>query len=139
MTSPVTADEARARAAWFFHRTGRADRAQALVDRMSTAPGEPKVRYLTDLIRGEVRRAQGQREAAAASFRDALAVWPDAQSARIALMTLLIEQGSYPEAERLAVEVQTAPPDLFDPWWLYWLGDSSELPQRLAALRGLIR
>src|SRR5258705_226780 len=73
---------------------------------------------------------------AAAAFRDAMAACPGAQSARVALMMLLMTRGDRQEAEALATKVQTAPPDPFDPWWSYWLGDFPALPELLAGLRG---
>jgi VWFA-related protein len=132
---PDTAPEARMRGAWFLLRTRKLDEALALLD----APGAPSsdayVQYLTQLVRGQVLRARGQSEEAAKAYRAALATWPGAQSAQVALMTLLLNRGDRQEAASLAEAAETAPPNQFDPWWTYWLGDYRVYPAILAKLR----
>jgi hypothetical protein len=91
------------------------------------------------LIRGQLLRASGRNDAAAAAFREALAVVPGAQSSRVALMTLLLHQGKRDEAAALAEAVQTASNDQYDPWWTYWLGDYRVYPAILDKLRELAR
>ena len=76
-----------------------------------------------ELVRGQVLRALGRTDEAVAAFRAALAAWPGAQSARVALMTLLVSRGDRDGAGALAEAAQTASDDDFDPWWTYWLGD----------------
>jgi tetratricopeptide (TPR) repeat protein len=139
MAFPEIADEARARAAWLLLRAGRPDRARTLLDQIRAAPRDLKTRYLIGLIRGEVLRVQNHTGEAAAAFRDAMAAYPGAQSARIALMTLLVATGDRQQAEALALEVATAPSDSFDPWWAYSLGEFRNLPALLADLRGTVR
>ena len=84
-------------------------------------------------------RALGRSDDAAAAFRAALATWPGAQSARVALMTLLVSRGEREEAAALAEAAQTAPDSEFDPWWTYWLGDFRAYPAMLDKLRELAR
>ncbi len=74
-----------------------------------------------------------------AAFRAALATWPGAQSARVALMTLLVNRGDREEAAALAEATLTASENEFDPWWTYWLGDFRTYPTLLDNLRGLAR
>ncbi len=116
-----SAVEAGVRAAWFAFRTGDSARALALLDAAAGAGGDLQVRYLRELIRGQVLR-QKQPDAAAAAYRRALEIWP-AQSARVGLMTVLLGSGHRRDAEALAETIQTAPADEFDPWWMYWQGD----------------
>jgi tetratricopeptide (TPR) repeat protein len=92
---------------------------------------------MRDLVRGQVLRALGRFDAAAESFRRALATFPEAQSARAALMALHVAHGERPEAEALAEAIQTAPDVAFDPWWRYWQGDFRHFPYILATLREL--
>jgi predicted Zn-dependent protease len=139
MKFPATAVEARARLAWFFYRTNQMDRARALVDEPSAVTADPNARYLAGLIRGQVLRAQGEFAAAAAAFRDAMRAVPGAQSARVALMTVLLSAGDRQEAESLARSVQTPGESTTDPWWSYWLGDVNDYPARLSRLRELGR
>lgn len=136
---PETAAEARMRAAWFLSRTGKLDQALALVQTSPPAGTDRYIAYLTDLIRGQVLRARGQLEEAASAYRAALATWPGAQSARIALMTLLLNRGDRQEAATLAEAAESAPADQFDPWWTYWLGDFRVYPAISAKLREMAR
>jgi len=138
MKFPETSVEARARLAWFWYRTNQISRARALVDDLP-ASSDPTARYLAGLVRAQVLRAQGERETAVIALREARRAMPDAQSARIALMTLLMSTGDRQEAEALAMAVQTPAPASFDPWWGYWLGDINDFPARLSRLRELSR
>lgn len=135
---PETAAEGRMRAAWFLFRAGRLDEALALVDPRPPGVTDPYVQYLTDLVRGQILRARGRLDDAAAAYRDALTTWPGAQSARVALMTLLLSQGDRQEAAKLAEAAETSGSH-FDPWWTYWLGDYRVYPAIVAKLRELAR
>lgn len=153
MRFPATDHEARVRAAWLCYRTGAVDRALELLDGVGTAPADPVVRYLHDLVRGQVLRARGRVDEAAVAFRGALATWPGAQSARVALMTLLLTRSvgpqsgvtakssaglqsrDYEEAVRLADAVERAPDDHVDPWWTFEQGDYRMYRTVIAALR----
>jgi tetratricopeptide (TPR) repeat protein len=134
-----TEAEARMRAAWFLRRTGQLERALALLDGARDPSPDRQVRYLVELVRGEILRALGRTDQAETAFRAALTVWPGAQSARVALMTLLARRGDRAEAAALAESVETAGDDQFDPWWMYWLGGLRRYPASLAVLRGLAR
>ena len=63
---------------------------------------DPAVRYFSELVRGQTLRALGRTDAAAAAYRAALATWPGAQSARVALMTIQLAGGQHEEAWQLA-------------------------------------
>ena len=76
---------------------------------------------------------------AAAAYRAALAAWPGAQSAQVALMTLAVGRGNREEAGALAETIQMAAVDQYDPWWTYWLGDYRAYPAVLDKLRELAR
>ena len=123
------------RAAWFLCRTGKLDQALALVDKPLPAGTDRYVQYLTELVRGQVLRAQNRPDDAARAFRAALTTWPGAQSARVALMTLELNRGDRQEAGALAEAAETAPADQFDPWWTFWLGDYRVYPTIVAKLR----
>ena len=137
MKFPETAAEARVRGARFLYALGRFDRALALLDGIATPPADLEIRYFTQLIRGQTLRALGRLDEAAAAFRSALVIWPGAQSARVALMTLLVNRGNREESSVLADDVLTAPADQYDPWWTYWLGDYRVYPALIAKLREL--
>jgi hypothetical protein len=137
MKFPETETEARVRAARFLYALGEFDRALALLNGITIPSTDLEIRYFAHLIRGQLLRASGRIDDAAAAFRAALAVWPGAQSARVALMTLLVNRGNREEAAALAEAVQTASADQYDPWWMYWLGDYRVYSAILDKLREL--
>lgn len=137
MTFPETATEARVRAARFLLASGQLDRALAVLNGITAPPPDPEMRYFAALVRGQVLRAKGRLDEATEAFQAALAAWPGAQSARVALMTLLVNRGHREQATALAEAVQTAAVDQYDPWWVYWIGDYRAYPATLEKLRGL--
>jgi len=139
MKFPETDAEARVRAAWLLRRSGDLPRALALLDGAREPSSDRQVRYLFELVRGEVLRGLDRGDAAAAAFRAALTEWPGAQSARVALMGVLLGRGERGEAAALAESIETAPDDQFDPWWMYWLGGLRRYPADVAALRELAK
>jgi tetratricopeptide (TPR) repeat protein len=139
MKFPETEPEARVRAARFLYGLGNYEGALALLSGATSQSTDKEVRYFADLVRGQVLRALGRSDDAVAAFRAALTTWPGAQSARVALMTLLVNRGDREEAAALAEAAQTASEDQFDPWWTYWLGDFRAFPAMLEKLRELGR
>jgi VWFA-related protein len=139
MKFPDTEPEARVRAARFLYGLGHFDRGLALIDGIRTAPADLELRYFTSLVRGQLLRASGRQDDAAAAFRVALTAWPGAQSAQVALMTLAVARGNREEAGALAEAIQMSPVDQYDPWWTYWLGDYRAYPLVLDKLRELGR
>jgi tetratricopeptide (TPR) repeat protein len=137
MKFPETEPEARVRAARFLYATGNFERALQLLNGLT--PTDKEIRYLADLFRGQILRSLGRSDDAVAAFRAALATWPGAQSARVALMTLHVNRGERDEAAALAEAAQTAPDSEFDPWWTYWLGDFRAYPAMLDKLREMAR
>ena len=139
MKFPETEPEARVRAARFLYGLGQFDRGLAMLDGIKTPPADLELRYFASLVRGQLLRASGRPDDAAAAYRAALAAWPGAQSAQVALMTLSVIRGNREEAGALAEAIQMAPADQYDPWWTYWLGDYRAYPAVLEKLRELGR
>ena len=137
MKFPETETEARVRAARFHYALGHFDRGLALLDDRTLAAQDLEIRYYAQVIHGQLLRASGRLDDAIAAYRAALITWPGAQSARVALMTLLLNQGRRDEAAALADAVQTAPIDQYDPWWAYWLGDYRMYAALIDKLRAL--
>jgi VWFA-related protein len=138
MQFPSTATEARVRAAWFALRIGEADSALRLINAAADTD-EPHVRYMREFVRAQVLRDLGRYADAAAAYRQALTIWPGAQSARLALMALQVAHGDRAEGEALSEAIQTAPGNDTDPWWRYWQGDFRAYTAILAALREIAR
>jgi VWFA-related protein len=136
---PETEAEARVRAARYLYSLGNYDRALTMLTAATLQSPDKEIRYFADLARGQILRALGRSDEAAAAFKSALTTWPGAQSARVALMTLLVNRGERDQAAAMAEAVQTASDNDFDPWWTYWLGDFRGYPQVLDKLRELAR
>ena len=139
MKFPQTEPEARVRAARFLYGLGQFDRGLAMLDGIKASPADLELRYFASLVRGQLLRARGRMDDAAAAYRAALAAWPGAQSAQVALMTLAVGRGNREEAGALAETIQMAAVDQYDPWWTYWLGDYRAYPAVLDKLRELAR
>ena len=139
MKSSETALEARMRAGWMLHRLGKSAQALDLLEVDRDGAPDRYVRYLADLIRGQALHALGRADEAATALRAALAQWPGAQSARIALMTLMLNRGDRLEAAALAEAIESSTEDEFDPWWIYWSGDFRAYPSIIGRLRELSR
>ena len=139
MKFPETEPEARVRAARFLYGLGQFDRGLAMLDGIKASPADLELRYFASLIRGQLLRARARMDEAAAAYRAALAAWPGAQSAQVALMTLAVVRGNREEAGALAETIQMAAVDQYDPWWTYWLGDYRAYPAVLDQLRELAR
>jgi tetratricopeptide (TPR) repeat protein len=134
MSAEETAVEARIRKGWLLHRAGRGEQALAVLDSIGIPP-EALLDYLRHLVRGRVLDALGRTEDAAAAYRAALLLYPDAQSARVGLMTALQRLGDRAGALEQAERVQAAGRDAVDPWWRYWQGDYRLLATVFTRLR----
>jgi tetratricopeptide (TPR) repeat protein len=135
MAHPETAFEARVREAWFLHRIGLHARALELLDAAGDQSPDVMMLYLRHLFRGEVLDALGRLDDAIVAYRAAMALRPDAQSARVALMNAFVKKGDRDDARVLAEAVQAAPSGEPDPWWLYWQGDYRLYPVALTRVR----
>ena len=91
---------------------------------------DPTLRFLDHLFRGHVLVALNRPDGAIGAYRAALSVGPTTQSARVALMNVLLARGDRQEAEALAERIQVDQPTNFDPMWMYWQGRYREYPAR---------
>jgi tetratricopeptide (TPR) repeat protein len=120
---PETAFEARVRQAFFLHRIGLNDKALERLDAAGDQSPDVTMLYLRHLFRGQVLDALGRVDDAIVAFRAAMAIRPDAQSVRVALMNAFMKKGDRDDARVLADAIQTASSGDADPWWTYWQGD----------------
>jgi tetratricopeptide (TPR) repeat protein len=135
-----TADEARVRLAWLMHRARRSADALVLVDAIDEgrSPDRP-MRYWRHLVRGQALESLNRLDDAAAAYRTALSLVPEAQSARVGLMNVLLQTGQRDEGLALAERIQTTPANAPDPWGSYWLADQRFFQSAMAQLRGIRR
>lgn len=135
-----TAPEARVRLAWFLHRIGRHQEALVHLDAVADESGlDAAMRYMYRLFRGHVLGALGRTKEAIGLYREALAIAPEAQSARVSIMNAMLRSGDRRGAEQVAEQIQTAAADAVDPWWQYVQGDFRLYPLAIARLRELAR
>lgn len=99
---------------------------------------DPFLVYLAKFLQGTASERQGDRANAEAAYRAALAVAPRAQSASFALASLVFLGSGRAEAAAL-VEAAVSAPVADDPWRGYQRGDFRFWPERLAALREVLR
>ena len=107
-------------------------------DDVLTLTKDPFLMYLAHFLTGIAREQDGDHANAVVSYREALAAVPRAQSASIALASLLFIGNGREEAAKLIDSAITAPIAV-DPWRTYQAGDYRFLDERLLALREAIR
>jgi len=95
------------------------------------------LQYYGDLFLGAVEEALGHFDAARASFERAAALYPTAQSPRLALSELARRQGDRGAALRAIQQVFELPPapSRDDPWWSYHVAQARDTDDLLEALR----
>jgi tetratricopeptide (TPR) repeat protein len=113
---------------------GRTDDAEHELEWVVGHSREPSMLYLAHLFRGAIHQRAGRLDAAAVSYRSAVAQDPACQTGNLALGHVLEQLGERAgalEAWRRA----TAGHDHDDAWWLYPLGRLRRSEALLAALR----
>jgi hypothetical protein len=121
-----------------YLRLGRQDLALEALDTMPPAGGDASLIYLAQYLTGRAAELTANRERAEIAYRAALVAVPRAQSASIALASLLFLSDSRDEAFELISDLFSMPP-VADPWKEYQAGDFRVWPQRIAELREAYR
>jgi tetratricopeptide (TPR) repeat protein len=93
------------------------------------------VLYLTRYLRGLLHLREQQAAQAETAFRAALLAQPRAQSATLALATVLTRRDRRDEAERLVSDMLAASPPMPDPWRGFEHADDRFWPELVARLR----
>jgi VWFA-related protein len=139
---PETEFEARIREAWLLYRLKKYEEALALTEDLTppaatdaASESARQMQYVSHFVRASVLRERREFDAAIEAYRRALEAWPDGQTVRVSLMTLLAMRGQRERAETLATDIEAAPGTAVDPWWLFWNGDRSLYPALIARLR----
>jgi tetratricopeptide (TPR) repeat protein len=129
--------EARVRLARIKALLGRREEAARELRPLASGDAAPAVRYFAALFLGEVEQALGRRDVAIEAFRLAAALYPVAQSPRLALSALAIEHADRRGAVAELNELLQLPAEhsrRFDPWWVYHLGNGRNVEESLAGL-----
>jgi hypothetical protein len=126
----------------------RLGRALSLLDRHADAAAilreaiastdEALLRYYGQLFLGAAEEALGQLDSAAAAYSAAEALYPAAQSPRIALSALARRRGDRSVALRelqQLFDLPFEPKDTADPWWTYHLAQARTVDDVLEQLR----
>jgi hypothetical protein len=124
------------------HTLGELRRHEAAIAelRKVTAAASEQQRYFAELFLGREAQALGRRDAARRHFESAAALYPNAQSPRLALAYLARQSSNRETAIRLLQEVTGRPAsdtDRIDPWWSYYephLDDATDLMEAMRRL-----
>jgi tetratricopeptide (TPR) repeat protein len=98
---------------------------------------DPALTYYAHLFMGDAAQALGQKDEARREYENAVAVFPDAQAARLALGVVL-RSGGDRQGARAAIDpaLEASPrSEDDDPWWDYYDGDARQVEHLLADLR----
>jgi tetratricopeptide (TPR) repeat protein len=132
------ASEALLRLGFFELRRDHPDAAIARFTEAGQAP-DSDVRYLLHLLRGRALEQVNRRNDAIADYRAALAEFPFAQSATLALGTALAANGRVDESAALMSQMLAVPAPVYDPWTLYAVPDWRFWPGVIKTLRQAVR
>jgi tetratricopeptide (TPR) repeat protein len=105
------------------------------LDRAERLTRDRYVVYLARFFRGQYLERSGRIEDAEKAYRSAVATVPHAQSATVALSTLLFGRDHRTEAQTLTSAMLAARPQPVDPWRVYAHADDRFWPQLIARLR----
>jgi hypothetical protein len=130
--------DARLRLGHVLERLGRdADAARELRQVLATT-ADDLLRYYAELFLGAAEEAQAGYEAAALAYERAAALFPGAQSPRLALSKLARRRGDRAaalRAIRLLFDVAADSVEQDDPWWVYYIAHGRRAADLLDAVR----
>jgi tetratricopeptide (TPR) repeat protein len=132
--------EARLRLGRVLAQLGHPDQAAKELE-ICLAPGaDPLIRYLAALFLGQIREERNDLAAAEAAYRGARASVPSGFAATLALARVLDITGQADASTAIVTGMLVSPAGAarpLDPWWLYQMGQLTDLGTRLKALRAL--
>jgi hypothetical protein len=127
-------DEARTRAGFAAFQLGKNDEARAALDGV-TGSADRTVAYWRALFLGRVSDALGADADAERAYRDAVRLFPDAQTARIGLALALFRLHRDDDAGEAVLAARRVRAEGVDPWETYFDGDARYVAGWLAAMR----
>lgn len=135
---PEVAAEATVRAGFWRMMAGNPTRALTLFGAGASAAASRSDRrytYLAAFLAARALAILERHDEAIASAREALAIWPTADSARSLLAAELYARGDRDQAAAIVMAMLSSAHSADDPWRDFPLGDGYLWPDRLAALR----
>ena len=111
--------EARIRLARGMSLDGRHERAAAELRIALAATGDRRLQYFAQLFLGRAEEARRRLDAARAAYEAAAALYPEAQSPRLALSQLALRTGAREGAAELFAVLTVPSREDADPWWSY--------------------
>lgn len=127
-------DEARTRAGFAAFQLGRNDDARAALD-SAGGSADRTVAYWRALFLGRVSDALGADADAERTYREAVRLFPEAQTARVGLALALFRLHRDDDAGEAALAARRVRADGVDPWETYFDGDARFVTGWLAAMR----
>jgi tetratricopeptide (TPR) repeat protein len=135
---PDVGGEAAMRLGAMQMRRGRVDEALDNFDRATALTRDPYVLFLAHYFTGQAMERAGRAADAERAYRRAVAHVPRAQSATLALATLIFRRGQRAEAQRLVAALFAPEPQPPDPWRTFVHADDRFWPALVGRLRGEI-
>jgi tetratricopeptide (TPR) repeat protein len=111
------------------------DAALKAFEQVEARTRDPYVVFLARYFSAQLFEQQRKLEDAEAAYRGAVGAVPHAQSATVALASLLFRDGRRAEAQKLIADMLAAEPRPVDPWRTYVHADDRFWPQLIARLR----
>jgi tetratricopeptide (TPR) repeat protein len=107
-------------------------------ERADTLTRDPYVIFLGRYFTGQILERRNELDDAEDAYRAAAAAVPNAQSATVALASLVFRDGRRTEAQQLIRHMLAASPPPLDPWRAYVHADDRFWPQLIGRLRAEI-
>lgn len=126
--------EARIRVARIATLDGAHSEAIDDLEKARAATTDPLLLYYASLFLGGAEDGRGNHARARAAYERASALYPRAQSPRMALSRLALSAGSDGDARRAIAEIARLPADAerHDPWWTYEIAAGRHAPAMLS-------
>lgn len=132
---PIVGGEALMRLGAMYMRLRNFSEALKALDRSQTMTRDPYVIFLANYFSGQIYERQPNLTLAEESYRTAAAAVPHAQSATLALASILARDERRTEAQQLVREMLAAEPPPLDPWRRFVHADDRFWPLLIRKLR----
>ncbi len=137
--SRAVAVESNIRGAVTRFKLGEYDAALATLDRARPPDADQIQAYWSLLLRGRILQQLRRLPEAEQGYRDALKMWPNAESPATGLAFVLFQMNRRDEAAAAAAAVRAAPAGTFDPWWSYIPAEARFINRWHGALREMLK